>query len=106
MPLLQDPAWYLPREIDVYPRPAVPVRPVYPARALDEGVGGRVTLLLLVDENGLVHEVSVVEAEPEGYFEESSVAAYQAARFEPARKDGRRVRSRILVRVLFDPEDR
>jgi len=102
MPLLADPTWYLARELDVYPRPAVAVRPTYPARALDEGVGGEVTLLLLVDERGEVHEASVVEAEPEGYFEESSLAAYQTTRFEPAQKDGRSVRSRILLRVRFE----
>jgi protein TonB len=58
---------------------------------------------VLVDEAGKVREVSVVEAQPEGYFEPAALAAFQDVRFEPARKDGRPVRSRVLIKVAFDP---
>jgi protein TonB len=45
----------------------------------------------------------VVQAAPAGYFEGAAVAAFETARFAPAQKDGRSVRSRVLVRVSFDP---
>ena len=57
----------------------------------------------MVDERGVVEEASVVQAVPEGYFEAAAVEALGATRFEPARKDGRSVRSRLLVRIRFDP---
>jgi protein TonB len=50
-----------------------------------------------------VQEAAVVQAAPEGHFEGVAVAAFQTARFAPAQKDGRSVRSRVLVRVSFDP---
>jgi protein TonB len=63
-----------------------------------------VTLLLLVDETGQVHECSVVDARPEGIFEEAALGAFRSARFSPGRKDGRNVRSRVLVKVVFNPD--
>ena len=103
MPLLSDPTWYTAEQLDVYPRALGTVRPVYPDQAAAQGIGGDVTLLLMVDERGTVEEMSVVQAAPEGHFEGAAVAAFRTMRFEPARKDGRSVRSRILVRVSFDP---
>jgi len=104
IPLALDTTWYPARQLDVFPQASTTPQPAYPEQASAEGVRGEVTLLVLVDEAGAVHEVSVVEAQPEGYFEEAAVAAFQRARFEPARKDGRAVRSRILVKVSFNPD--
>ena len=89
MPLLADPTWYSAQQLDVYPRALSPVRPAYPEQAAQQGIGGEVTLLLMVDEQGSVEEVSVAQAAPEGYFEAAAVAAFRTARFEPAQKDGR-----------------
>lgn len=101
VPLLVDPAWYEAKDLDLYPRPLAPVQPVYPSSASD--VAGDVTLLLQIDELGTVKEVSVVTAEPAGYFEEGALRAFQAARFEPAQREGRPVRSRIVIKVRFAP---
>lgn len=106
MPLLADPTWYTAQQLDSYPRALSSVQPAYPAQAAQEGLGGEVTLVLLIDERGSVEEVSVAQAVPEGYFEAAAVAAFRTIRFEPARRDGRSVRSRILVRVSFDPGER
>jgi periplasmic protein TonB len=106
MPLLTDPTWYTAQQLDVYPRALSPLQPEYPEAAAQEGIRGEVTLLLMVDERGAVKEVSVVRALPEGYFDAAAVAAFRIARFKPAQKDGRTVRSRILVKVAFDPASR
>jgi len=103
MPLLVDPTWYSAQQLDVYPRALSLAEPGYPPQAAQERIGGEVMLLLLVDERGTVEEASVAQAVPEGYFEAAAVAAFQTARFQPAQKDGRSVRSRLVVRVLFDP---
>ena len=58
-------------------------------------------MLLLIDEFGVVNEASVVEAHPEGYFEESTLSVFRAARFSPAQKQGHAVKSRVLLQVRF-----
>lgn len=102
VPVIRDPTWYPVRQLDVLPRALQAVVPEFPERAERERVlAGEVTLLLLVDEDGRVHELSVVEAKPEGYFEESALQAFREAKFAPGRRDGRVVKSRVLVRVNF-----
>jgi periplasmic protein TonB len=102
VPLLVDPAWYEAKDLDLYPQPLVPVQPVYPSSATD--IGGDVTLLLQIDEFGAVQQLSVVTAEPAGYFEEAALHALQLARFAPAQREGRPVRSRIVIKVRFAPQ--
>ena len=95
---IPDPTYYGARQLDVYP---------VLAGGLDWGrVGGtrvaaRVLVLVLIDAEGRVDEVSVIEAEPRGAYEESTREAFASARFKPALKDGRPVRSRLLVEVDF-----
>ncbi len=103
MPLLADPTWYRAQDLDLYPRALGPVAPAYPMQAQQEGIGGEVTLVLKVDEHGAVRDIAVVQAAPEGYFEAAAMAAFQTARFMPAERDGRSVRSEVVVRVSFDP---
>jgi protein TonB len=103
MPLLADLTWYRAQDLDLYPRALGPVAPAYPMQAQQEGIGGEVTLVLKVDEHGAVQDVAVVQAVPEGYFEAAAISAFQTARFMPAERDGRGVRSEVVVRVSFDP---
>jgi protein TonB len=102
MPLLADPTWYSAAQLDVFPVAREPVRPSYP-QGEAAASGGVVTLLLRIDEAGRVHECSVVEARPQAVFDEAALAAFRAAQFLPGRKDGRAVRSRVLVKVAFAP---
>ena len=102
-PATAELTYYPARELDVYPAPRTPLRFEYPERAAREQVGGSVRIMLLLDEAGAVDGVSVVAAEPPGYFEDRVRAAFAAARFFPARKDGRAVKSRLLINVSYDP---
>jgi periplasmic protein TonB len=100
---LPDPVHYAAKELDVYPQPLIRIEPVYPPAALAGEIGGSVTLLILIDESGRVTDVSVVDASPQDVFEESARRAVAAGAYSPAQKDGRAVRSRILVRFDYDP---
>lgn len=100
---LPDLVHYPAKELDVYPRPVNRITAPYPEIPLHSGIGGSVILLALIDETGRVTDVSVVDATPEGVFEESARRGLQATTFLPAQKGGRAVRSRILVAVDFDP---
>lgn len=101
LPPLPDPIYYAARQLDVYPALLEPINLPYPERAARDEVSGKVTVLLLIDERGMVNDVSVVEAEPVGYFEETTRAVFSETRFAPARKDGRPVRSRVLISVSY-----
>lgn len=106
VPLIEDPTYYPAKQVDVHPTALNLVKPEYPAKGVEQGVEGKVVLLLLIDEAGVVKEVSVVEADPEGIFEESALAAFRNARFAPAQKSGRAVKSRVLIRVTYELNDR
>ena len=100
---LPDPVHYAARDLDVYPQPLNRIEPVYPQPALAGEIGGSVTLLLLIDESGRVTDVSVVDASPQDVFEESALRSLTATAYSPAQKNGHAVRSRILVKIDYDP---
>ena len=101
---IPDPVHYPAKDLDVYPQASKRITPVYPEMARDSKVAGSVTLLVLIDEAGRVVDTSVMDATPDGVFEQAAQQALANAAFYPAQKDGRMVRSRVLVKVEFDPE--
>ena len=101
VPLLSDPAWYTSKDLDVFPRALTPLDLAYPATA--SGEAGEVSVLAMIDEWGSVIDVTVVKAEPAGQFEEPGLRAVKAARFSPAQREGRAVRSQIVVKLRFGP---
>ena len=103
IPNIPDPVHYPARDLDIYPHALNPIRPVYQQAAREAQVAGSVTLLVLIDEAGRVLGTSVADAAPGGVFEQAAQQAVASSAFYPAQKDGRAVRSRILVKLEFDP---
>jgi protein TonB len=93
LPQAPDPIYYPARDLDDYPRPLAPLRIGRPARAS----AGEVRLELLIDEHGVVRNVVFTEPVQLRGAEEELRATLVATPFVPARKDGRPVRSRILL---------
>ena len=100
-PFARDPTYYPAKQLDVYPRPLSQIRLDYPASAITAKVDGRLMVLLLIDEFGTVNEATVVESRPEGFFEEAALEVLRAARFTAAEKQGRPVKSRVLLQVNY-----
>ncbi|MGQ0580017.1 MAG: energy transducer TonB, partial [Betaproteobacteria bacterium] len=100
---LHDPVHYAARDLDVYPQPLNRIELAYPQEALAGEIGGSVTLLLLIAESGRVTDVSVVDASAQDEFNASALRALAASAYSPAQKNGRAVRSRILVKVDYAP---
>jgi protein TonB len=98
----RDPTWYSAKQLDTLPRPLQPIPP--PPRPVP-GTPGRVVLQLLIDEDGVVTDASVVESEPEGSFVAWALTAGRQTRFRPGSKDGRAVKSRVLLELSFGPSD-
>lgn len=101
--LLADPVHYAARDLDIFPQTKSPITPAYPIAAIAARSSGFVTMHVLIDEAGRVVRADVVDAAPYGIFDEAARQAVTAAAFHPAQKDGRVVRSRVLVRIEFDP---
>lgn len=104
LPEAPDLVHYAAKDLDVFPQLQAALRPDYPQSALQQKIPGTVTLLVLVDEAGRVSGVSVVDAAPQGLFDDSAQQALAGAAFMPAQREGRKVRSRILVNVSYDPD--
>jgi protein TonB len=103
-PLPLDPTYYPAREVDEHPALVSRMRPAYPAKAVDADVKGDVLVLFMLNENGSVDEVSVLEENPPGYGFDAAVNEWlKQARFKPAMRKGRAVKSRVVYRVTFEP---
>jgi len=90
-----DPNYYPARELDDYPRPLAPLRLDRPAGA------GEVRLELLIDEYGIVRDITFPGSAEPGSTHESLRGALMTTPFIPAIKDGRAVKSRIVLSVGF-----
>ena len=91
-----DLTYYAARELDVYPV----LSAALDLHSQDAGLGAtRVLLLVSIDETGVVTEVSVIESERDRRLEADAQRALRLARFSPAIRNGRAVRSRVLVHV-------
>ena len=101
LPFIRDPTYYPAKQLDVYPQPLTAIRLDYPDAASKARVDGRLLVLLLIDEFGVVNDASVVEVQPEGYFEEPTLAVFRSVRFSPAQKQGHAVKSRVLLQVRY-----
>ena len=68
--------------------PLVRVNPLYPPRAQSRGIQGWVLVEFTVTKQGLVENVVVVDADPDGYFEKAAVNAVQKYRYKPRFENG------------------
>lgn len=87
-----DLRFYLARELDQYPSPLS-------ALSLDNGraTAGSARLWVSIDQAGQVVDAAVIDADPPGEFERLARDRVLATRFVPAQRDGRAVKSRVLL---------
>ncbi len=71
--------------------PLVNVTPQYPTRAASRGIEGWCQVSFTVTETGGVRDVIVVDAEPKGIFDSSSIRAAEKFKFQPKVVDGQGV---------------
>ena len=76
---------------------------LYPADALDDGVGGTVIVQLVVHADGTPADVAAVRS-PDERLSAAAVAAVRRTRFQPGRQGGEPVHTRMTVPVRFDAE--
>jgi periplasmic protein TonB len=75
--------------------------PFYPLLARRLGKEGKVVLKLLIDKNGALQDIEVIEASGFG-FTEAAVAAIKKSAFSPAYSNGEKVPSKAILSVRFN----
>jgi protein TonB len=88
--------------VDKRPEPVRRVDPELPRRIVDEQIEGRVVVRALVDQNGRVSEVEVVEATPPDTFEPHVLEAVKRWEFQPASYEGEAVKTWIELPFEFE----
>jgi len=68
--------------------PIVKVAPIYPRRALSRGIEGYVIVEFVVTKQGSVKDPVVVEAKPEGVFDQAAKDAAKKFKYKPRVIDG------------------
>lgn len=87
--------------VDSPPRPTSRQAPAYPPRARAKGVTGVVSLSILIDTQGNVQRVKVLESRPPGVFDQAAVAAVRRWRFDAASYRGQKVKVWARQNVRF-----
>jgi TonB family protein len=91
-------------------------QPIYPKESKRAGIGGRVSVRVVVDETGAIVSIDspsgpsgpcgFSEADPRvAALQESVIEAMKGAKFDPALKDGKPVKSVAYLSSTFDPAD-
>lgn len=109
VPLLADTRYYTAKELDMQPSALRRPQPVYPPRAEEQGVAGRVVVRLHLEADGSVSRMEVVSMAPGGAFGElfrkATLDSLAGIRFRPAQRNGRAVRAVVEIPVVFEPDE-
>jgi periplasmic protein TonB len=88
-----------------YTQPLTPVSqvpPMYPRRAMLDKISGWVRLEFIINEDGTVRDIQVVEADPRrGIFDHEASRALSRWKFHPQTVDGKPVPARATITINF-----
>ncbi|MBX9917481.1 MAG: energy transducer TonB [Nitrosomonas sp.] len=88
--------------VDVPPKPVARGSFKYPPAAKKNGIKGYVVLSVLVETDGSVNQVQVLESSPSGMFDSAALQGIRAWQFEPAKYKGETVRVWAKQKIRFD----
>jgi protein TonB len=89
-------------ELDQPPQVMVRVPPVYPYRAREQGVEGAVQVKMLVETDGTVGQVQILDARPAGVFEDAVIKSVVQWKFTPGKIDGSPVTAWVVTTLRFE----
>ena len=90
-----------PRELDLPPRPTKQAPPLYPAELRSFRITGKVIVSFIIDRTGGVRDPRIVNS-THSAFEAPALAAIAEWRFEPGRKSGAAVNTRVALPIMFE----
>jgi protein TonB len=88
-------------ELDQPPRVTVRIPPVYPYKAREQGIEGAVQVKLLINPDGSVGQVMILDARPRGYFEEAVLKSVPQWKFTPGTVEGQSVTAWVVTTIRF-----
>ncbi len=88
-------------ELDEPPRPVSRMPPLYPPRAKVRRIEGFAVVEFLVNREGEVSDVKVTQSQPAGIFSEAAMKAVRRWKFQPGKKNGEAVVTRVRQRLNF-----
>lgn len=93
-------------QLDTIPLPTFKRSPRYPYRAKRMGLEGKVTITFIVDKDGKVSDITIINADPPEIFNESVLNAVSAWKYAPGELLGRKVTTLVTTSILFKLEAR
>ena len=93
-------------DLDTPPRIITRMPPAFPYRAQQRGQFGDVTVRFLVNADGSISDLSIIEAINPGWFEDAVLKTVPTWRVEPGVIDGEPVAAWMITTVVFKPPER
>ncbi|HEY3055679.1 MAG TPA: TonB family protein [Thermoanaerobaculia bacterium] len=90
-------------QVDVIPRRTRDPHVTYPPMAMRQRIETNVLMTVLISENGDVMDVKVLRGDDRFGFTDAAVRALRGARYSPAMKDGKRVKTWLPQIIQFKP---
>ena len=90
--------------VDKAPTPAQRAPLSYPKKARKLGITGYVLMNILVNKDGSVEQVSILESEPAGIFDDVAKASIEQWKFQPAKYKGHNVKVWAKQKIRFNLE--
>lgn len=91
---------FAPGQLDQPPKPTSQKAPVFPPELRDPGIPGSAQIMIVVGPDGRVREAKAIEASDEA-FAAAALEAVKQWTFEPGRKGGHAVNTRLTVPMFF-----
>jgi periplasmic protein TonB len=88
--------------VDIPPKPVSTGSFKYPPSAKKQGIKGYVVLSVLVDIDGSVNQLQVLESNPRGIFDNAALQGVRSWHFEPAKYKGETVKVWAKQKIRFD----
>lgn len=88
--------------VDLPPEVILQIPPTYPISARRLGKEGKVSLLFVVNDEGFVESIEVIDSFPDDTFISSATQAVKKWKFKPAMKDNLPVSVRVEQTLLFN----
>jgi len=89
-------------QVDQMPIPIFRKKPIYPYRAKQLNITGKVKVKFLVDENGKVSHIKILKSVPPGIFDKSVLTALPSWRFSPGKIKGKPVPTWVITTIKFE----
>lgn len=74
---------------------------MYPKRAFEERLEGKVLIELIIDEKGNIEEKKIIETS-NSIFDDNALAVVDYVRFKPAKRSGIEYKSKIVLPIYFE----